>query len=43
MNRKWKTPEEIQYQKKRKEKLLFLAIPLLSILLGVSIAVLTNG
>jgi hypothetical protein len=42
MKRHWKTPEEIQYQKKRKEKMLFLAIPLLSILLGVSIAVLTN-
>lgn len=36
MNRKWKAPEEILYQKKRKEKMLFLAIPLLSILLGVS-------
>ncbi|WP_273851369.1 hypothetical protein [Guptibacillus spartinae] len=40
MVHKWKTPEEIQFQKKRKEKLLFLATSLLSILLGT--ALLTN-
>ncbi|WP_255461892.1 hypothetical protein [Pseudalkalibacillus hwajinpoensis] len=42
MNRKWKAPEEILYQKKHKEKMLFLALVLFTILSGISIAVLTN-
>ncbi|MBN8210736.1 hypothetical protein JI666_18420 [Bacillus sp. NTK071] len=42
MNRNWRTPEEIQFQKKRKEKMLFLAIPIISILLGVLIAIISN-
>ncbi|MBF0705608.1 MULTISPECIES: hypothetical protein [Bacillales] len=43
MRRNWKTPEEIQFQKKRREKILFLAIPILSILLGVVIAIAANS
>ncbi|MDQ0482672.1 hypothetical protein [Guptibacillus hwajinpoensis] len=42
MNRNWRTPEEIQFQKKRKEKMLFLAIPIFSIILGVLIAIIAN-
>ncbi|WP_347548752.1 hypothetical protein ABFG93_14585 [Pseudalkalibacillus hwajinpoensis] len=42
MNKNWKTPEEIHFLKKRKEKLLLIAIPLLSILLGVLIAIVSN-
>ncbi|WLR61324.1 hypothetical protein [Guptibacillus hwajinpoensis] len=43
MRRNWKTPEEIQFQKKHREKILFLAIPVLSILLGVVIAIAANS
>lgn len=42
MNKNWRTPEEIQFQKKRKEKMLFLAIPIFSIILGVLIAIIAN-
>lgn len=42
MNRNWRTPEEIQFQKKRKEKMLFLAIPIFSIILGVLIAIISS-
>ncbi|MGA9287730.1 MAG: hypothetical protein WBV93_05200 [Anaerobacillus sp.] len=42
MKRNWKTPEQIQFQKNQRKKLLYLALPLLSILLGVLIAVISN-
>ncbi|WP_169525336.1 hypothetical protein [Pseudalkalibacillus hwajinpoensis] len=42
MKRNWRTPEQIQFQKKRKEKVLFLAIPIFSIILGVLIAIISN-
>ncbi|MCA0986883.1 hypothetical protein [Guptibacillus algicola] len=38
----WSTPEEIQYKKERKEKLIYILIPISAICIGALIALLTQ-
>ncbi|WP_347548747.1 hypothetical protein ABFG93_14560 [Pseudalkalibacillus hwajinpoensis] len=42
MRGSWATPEEIQYRKERKEKLIYLLLPVSAIAIGGAIAFLTQ-
>lgn len=42
MKGSWLTPEEIQYKRERKEKMIYLLLPVTAIMIGAVIAFLTQ-
>ena len=42
MKESWLTPEEIQYRRERKEKMIYLLLPVSAIIIGAAIAFLTQ-
>ncbi|MDO6657235.1 hypothetical protein [Anaerobacillus sp. 1_MG-2023] len=42
MRESWLTPEEIQYRRQRKEKMIYLLLPVSAIVIGAAIAFLTQ-